>query len=60
MRMSNKITRERLISPDIAKVAISKETMLDFSEDGKSVVEVPIHETIKATGMIPEGYAIGE
>ena len=57
---SNKITRESLISPDIVKVAISKETMFDISEDGESVVEVPIPESIKATGIIPNGYTVGE
>ena len=45
--------------PDIAKVAISKETMYDIGKDGE-VVEVPIPESIKATGIIPEGYSIGE
>ena len=57
--MSNKITRECFISPDIVKVAISKETMFDIGEDGE-VVEVPMPESIKATGIIPEGYSIGE
>jgi hypothetical protein len=49
-----------LISPDIVKVAISNKTMFDFSEDGKTIAEVPIPESIKATGIIPEGYAVGE
>ncbi|KAF8703100.1 hypothetical protein AX14_014200 [Amanita brunnescens Koide BX004] len=55
--MSNKITRECFMYPDIAKVAISKETMYDMGKDGE-VVEVPIPESIKATGIIPEGYSI--
>lgn len=49
---SNIITRESLISSDIVKVAISKETMFDVSKDGESVVEVPIPESIKTTGII--------
>ena len=59
--MSTKITRESLVlpTPDIAKVALSKKTMFDFGEDG-SIFEVPIPESIKATGIIPEGYTVGE
>lgn len=58
--MPNKITRESLISPDIVKVAISKKTMFDIGDDGESIVEVPVPESIKATGIIPEGYTVGE
>ena len=57
--MSNKITRESLISPDIEKVAISKKTMFVLSEDEESVLEVPIPESIKESGIIPEGYTVG-
>ena len=49
-----------LISPDIAKVAISNKTMFDVGEDGKSIVEIPIPESVKASGIIPEGYSVGE
>ena len=56
--MSNKITRESLISPDIEKVAISKKTMFVLSEDVESVLEVPIPESIKESGIIPEGYTV--
>ena len=56
----NRITRENFISPDIIKVAISKDTMFDESQDGESIVKVPMPESIKATGIIPEGYAVGE
>ena len=59
MSMSNKITRECFISPDIVKVAISKETMFDIGKDGE-IAEVPIPDSIKATGIIPDGYAVGE
>jgi hypothetical protein len=58
--MSNRITRESFISPDIVKVAISKETMFDVGENGEGIFEVPIPESIKATGIIPEGYTVGE
>lgn len=58
--MPNKITRESLISPDIVKVAISKKTMFDIGDDGESIIEVPVPESIKATGIIPEGYTVGE
>lgn len=48
------------MSPDIIKVAISNKTMFDLGEDGKSIVEVPIPESIKESGILPEGYAVGE
>jgi len=51
-----------LISPDVVKVAILKKTMFDICEDRKTImiVEVPIPESIKATGILPEEYAVGE
>ena len=57
--MSTKITRESLISPDIDKVAISKKTMFVLDEDEDTISEVPIPESIKASGIIPEGYTVG-
>ena len=57
--MPNPITRESFISPDIDKVAISKETMFVVSENGENVVEVPMLESIKSSGIIPEEYAVG-
>jgi hypothetical protein len=58
--MSEKLTRASLISADIDKVALSKKTMYVVGEDGKSAVEVPIPKSIKAAGIIPEGYSVGE
>ena len=34
--------------------------MFDFHEDGTRIIEVPIPESIKETGTIPEEYAVGE
>lgn len=45
--MSNKITRQWLFRK------------IDFDKDG-NIAEVPIPEIIKATGIIPEGYTVGE
>ena len=42
------------------KAAFSKGTWFVTGEDGEDVVEEPIPESIKATGKIPEGYALGE
>lgn len=59
MSTSIPITRDLLISPEIDKVAISKGTMFVEGEDGE-IDEVPIPESIKKAGEIPEGYAVGE
>jgi hypothetical protein len=60
--MPTKLTRACLISPNVDRVALSKETMFDFGEkDGEStIVEIPMPESIKAAGIIPEGYSVGE
>ena len=34
--------------------------MFDVVEDEENIVEVPIPDSIKATGIIPEGYAVCE
>ena len=57
---STKITPENLISSDIVKVALTKKTMVDVGKDGKSLVKVPIPESAKATGILPEGFSIGQ
>jgi predicted peptidase len=49
-----------LISPDVVKVAISKNIMFDVSKDGKKIVGIPIPESVKATGILPDGFAVGE
>ena len=48
------------MSPDIVRVAISKKTMFDVGKDGKSIVEVPIPDSVKLSGILPEGYSVGE
>ena len=42
------------------KAAFSKGTWFVMTEDGEGVVEEPIPESIRATGKIPEGCALGE
>ena len=56
--MAIPITRDVFISPEVEMVAISKKTMYVENEGGE-IVEVPIPESIKMTGEIPEGYAVG-
>ncbi|KDR76492.1 hypothetical protein GALMADRAFT_225549 [Galerina marginata CBS 339.88] len=56
--MPEKLTRACLVSADVDKVAISKETMYTVGEDGETIIEVPMPESIKETGTIPEGYAV--
>ena len=34
--------------------------VLDVSEDWKSIVGAPIPEGVNATGILPEGYSVGE
>ena len=60
--MPTPITREHLTLPYsvISQVAISKKTMYDVGENGEGIVKVCIPESIKATGKVPEGYAVGE
>ena len=41
------------------EAAFSKGTWFVF-KDGEDIVEEPMPESIRATGKIPEGYAIGE
>ncbi|KDR71565.1 hypothetical protein GALMADRAFT_143832 [Galerina marginata CBS 339.88] len=56
--MPETLTRTSFISADIVKVATSKETMYVVGKDGVTIDEVPMLESIKATGVIPEEYAV--
>jgi hypothetical protein len=42
------------------EAALSKGTWFVMDKDGEHLSEEPIPESIKATGKIPEGYALGE
>ena len=42
------------------KAALSKGTWFVIGKVGASAIEEPMPESIKATGKIPEGYALGE
>jgi len=57
--MPETLTRTNFISADVVKVATSKETMYVVGKDGVTIEEVPMLKSIKATGIIPEGYAVG-
>jgi len=57
--MPETLSRTHFISADVVKVATSKETMYVIGKDGETIEEVPMLKSIKATGVIPEGYAVG-
>jgi hypothetical protein len=42
------------------EAAFAKGTWFVMGKDGEGIVEEPIPESIKATGKIPKGYALGE
>ena len=42
------------------EAAFSKGIWFVMDKDGESAIEEPMPESIKATGKIPEGYALGE
>ena len=66
--MSDEINRNQLLDrhtfideKTAIKAAFSKGTWFVIGrEDGASAIEEPMPESIKATGKIPEGYALGE
>ena len=65
--MSDEINRNQPLDRNILideeksiKAAFSKGTWFVMDKDGEGVVEEPMPESIKATGKIPEGYALGE
>ena len=64
--MSDEINRNQPLDRDTfidekmaIEAAFSKGTWF-VMKDGEGVFEEPIPESIKATGKIPKGYAIGE
>jgi hypothetical protein len=54
------ITRSTFISPDHYKNATTLSTMYVVSDDGQGVTEVPAPARVKESGIIPEGYCVGE
>lgn len=52
------ITRTTFISPTHIATALSQETMYELAEDGEGVKEVPIPESVRKGGVIPEGYSV--
>ena len=62
-RMPTPLTREMFISSDHVKIAAARPTMFKVSEDGTGITQVPVpesvRETVKETGILPDGYSVG-
>jgi hypothetical protein len=54
------LTRSLFVSPDYEKIAISKSTMFVLTKDGQGVEEVPMLASVRETGIVPEGFCVGE
>ena len=57
--MPTPLTREMFISPNNVKVATSRPTMFDFTEDGECISQVPVPASVRESGIIPDGYSVG-
>ncbi|TFK21858.1 hypothetical protein FA15DRAFT_672155 [Coprinopsis marcescibilis] len=57
--MSNKpITRETFIDPGYETVAATRTDMMFVLDGEDSVKKVPVPESVKESGKIPDGYAV--
>ena len=61
--MPTPLTREMFISSDHVKTAAARPTMFKVLEDGTGITQVPVpesvRETVKETGVLPDGYSVG-
>jgi len=57
--MPTPLTRETFISSNYVKIAAGQSTMFKTTSDGEGVEEVPVPESVRETGIIPEGYSVG-
>ena len=57
--MSTSLTRELFISPDHARIAATHSVMYKITADGEDVQEVPVPASVRATGIIPDGFTVG-
>jgi len=53
------LTRTTFIAANHAQIALSQRTMYELVEGGEGVKEVPIPESFKKSGTIPQGYSVG-
>lgn len=53
------ITRELFISEDHVRRALTLPTMTSSGDNGKGIEQVPIPESAKESGVLPEGYSVG-
>ena len=58
--MPTLLTRETFISADYIKIAATQATMFRATADGEGVEEVPVPSSVRETGIIPDGYSVGE
>ena len=53
------LTRELFISPDHVKIAATQSVMYKITADGEDVQEAPVPASVRATGILPDGYTVG-
>ena len=53
------LTRGLFILPDHAKIAATHSVMYKITADGEDVQEVPVPASVRATGILPNGYTVG-
>jgi len=57
--MPTPLTPEIFVSPDRVKTALAKPTMMEIRAGDEGFAEVPIPESVRNAGVIPEGYSVG-
>jgi len=61
--MPTPLTREMFISSDHVKIAAARLTMFEVVADGKGITKVPVpesmRESVRETGVLPDGYSVG-
>lgn len=58
--MPTLLTQETFISSDYLKIAVTQGTMFKATADDEDVEEIPIPESVRESGIIPDGYSVGE
>ena len=53
------LTRGLFISPDHVKIAATHSVMYKITADGEDVEEAPVPPSVRATGVLPDGYTVG-
>jgi len=53
------LTRETIITSYYVKIAAAQSIMFKTTSDGEGVEGIPVPESVRETGIIPEGYSVG-